>query len=121
MFLNLSHHPSAQWSPAQREAAEALGGEVVDQAFPEIPPVASEAEVAALGGQLVAEILGRKPDAAMVQGEFTLAFFLVRELQLRTIPCFAATTKRISRVERQADGSSRTVSVFEFVRFRRYW
>ena len=53
---------------------------------------------------------------AMVQGEFTLAFTLVRRLQRRGIICLAATTKRV--VEMLDDGS--TLRKFVFVRFRPY-
>jgi CRISPR-associated protein Csx16 len=120
MFLNVSAHPSAEWVAAQRSAAEALGGEVADQLFPEVPASASEADVAATGAGLIAEICAKSPAAVMVQGEFTLTFYLVRELQSRGIPCYAATTRRLSQVERRPDGLSRTLSLFEFVRFRRY-
>jgi CRISPR-associated protein Csx16 len=53
---------------------------------------------------------------ALVQGEFTLAFEIVRRLQERNITCLAATTKR--HVEDSGEG--RKTSTFRFVRFRSY-
>jgi hypothetical protein len=52
----------------------------------------------------------------MVQGEFTLAYALVRELQKRGIVCLAATTGR----EVLEDSERVKTSRFEFVRFREY-
>ena len=52
----------------------------------------------------------------MVQGEFTLAHALVRELQKKGIVCLAATTKRDVL---EASGGLKTTR-FEFVRFREY-
>lgn len=120
MFLNLSNHRSADWPSTQRAAAEAVGGAVVDLSFPEVPPEAGSEEVQALGEGLLAAILLQRPQAAMVQGEFTLAFYLVDALELRGIPCYAATTRRVVEITRLEDGASRKLSRFEFVRFRRY-
>jgi hypothetical protein len=45
MLLNLSNHPSVNWSPEQRAAAERQFGGVADLAFPHIDPTATTAEV----------------------------------------------------------------------------
>lgn len=120
VFLNLSNHPSAAWPPPQRAAAEALGGEIVDEPFPEVPPAATSEQVAALGDALLQSILPRAPQAAMVQGEFTLAFYLVQALELRGVPCYAATTRRIVETAPLSTGAIEKKSRFEFVGFRRY-
>jgi CRISPR-associated protein Csx16 len=52
----------------------------------------------------------------MVQGEFTLAHALVRELQKKGIVCLAATTRR----EVLEDTGGLKTTRFEFVRFREY-
>ena len=120
MFLNLSNHPSSGWSQGQLAAAESLGGAILDEPFPEVPPEADGEEVRRLGADVVDRVLPLAPAGVMVQGEFTLAFYLVTELQLRGIPCYAATTRRISVSIRLPDGGSQTRANFEFVRFRRY-
>ncbi len=120
MFVNISKHPNHTWSAKQRVAAEALGGRVVDEAFPEVPPEASESAVAAIGRALAGKVAALAPEAAMIQGEFSLAFFLVCELQSKGIPCYAATTRRLVESKALADGTTEKVSRFEFVRFRRY-
>jgi hypothetical protein len=120
VFLNLSNHPSAGWSPLQLAEAEALGGGVVDEPFPDVAPEASTAEIGEIGADLVARIAARSPRAAMVQGEFTLAFYLVSELESRGIACYAATTRRVTETRTLPGGAAEKTSRFEFVQFRRY-
>ena len=105
MFVNLSNHPSETWSERQRAAAESLGGPIVDEPFPEVPPEASTEEVEALGATTFQRIALSDPAAVMIQGEFTLTLALVRKFQERGIPCYSATT-----------GKAR----FDFVQFRQY-
>lgn len=120
MFLNLSNHPSPQWPEAEIAAAKALGGDLMDMTFPEVPPEAGPEEVRHMGSGLIQKIAALRPDAILIQGEFTLAFFLVSALQASGFACYAATTRRISQMELLPDGSKRRISVFAFVQFRRY-
>ena len=120
VFLNISNHPAAQWPDKQREAAERLGGAIVDEPFPEVPPETSSQQTADLGAKLLRKVLALGPTAAMVQGEFVLSFYLVLALEARKIPCYAATTRRVVEVATLGDGATRRVSRFEFVQFRRY-
>jgi hypothetical protein len=120
VFLNLSNHPSAGWSPRQLGEAEALGGGVVDEPFPDVPPEADASQIREIGARLVSRIAARAPSAAMVQGEFTLAFYLVSELESRGITCYAATTRRVTDTRASPGGAAEKASRFEFVRFRRY-
>jgi hypothetical protein len=114
VLLNLSNHPAARWEPEQRVAALALAPRVEDLPFPVVEPSLDEAGVAALAEQVLAQVPPGTV-AAMVQGEFTLTFRLVRALEARGVPCFAATTAR-EVVERGGE----KLSTFRFVRFRRY-
>ena len=118
VFVNLSSHSSADWSEAQRQAALRLAPEIKDLQFPSVPPEAGIAEIAALADRVVARLATELPGAThvMVQGEFTLAHALVRELQKRGIVCLAATTRRDVL---EASGGVKTTR-FEFVRFREY-
>jgi hypothetical protein len=120
VFLNLSNHPAADWPPAQRAEAQALGGEIVDEPFPAVPPDADSEHVEVLGQNTLQRILARAPAAAMVQGEFTLTLYLVQALELQGIPCYAATTRRIVENTVVTAGTTEKRSCFEFVRFRRY-
>jgi hypothetical protein len=120
VFLNLSNHPSAGWSPRQLAEAEALGGGVVDEPFPDVPPEADASQIREIGARLVSRIAARAPSAAMVQGEFTLAFYLVSELESRGIACYAATTRRVTETRTLPGGAVEKTSRFEFVQFRRY-
>jgi CRISPR-associated protein Csx16 len=114
-FVNLTNHPSAQWEREQIEAALALAERIEDVLFPNVPPEASEKDLSAIAEACVAQ-LPPTSTHALVQGEFTLAFELVRRLQERNITCLAATTER----QVEAVGEGRKTSRFRFVRFRSY-
>jgi CRISPR-associated protein Csx16 len=118
VFVNLSNHPSACWSEAQKGAALRLAPEIRDWPFPPVPPEAEAAEIADLAEQTAAALADALPGAThvMVQGEFTLAHALVRRLQQRGLVCIAATTRRQVLEDRGAVKTTR----FEFVRFREY-
>jgi CRISPR-associated protein Csx16 len=118
VFVNLSNHPSGEWSAAQRLAAIELAPEIGDWPFPEVPPEADPADVTTLADNVVVRLFCEIPGTthAMVQGEFTLAFEIVRRLQARGVTCLAATTERVVA---EADEGRKT-STFRFVRFRAY-
>lgn len=120
MFVNVSNHPSSGWSGPQLAAAQALGGEVVDVPFPDVPPECDTDAVRTLGAAILGKIAALYPVAILVQGEFTLAFYLVSELQFMSFRCYAATTRRVSEIEVLPEGPSRRISRFEFVQFRKY-
>jgi hypothetical protein len=114
LFLNLSNHPSSSWSAEQRGASLALAGAVLDHPFPNVPPEADEAEVAALAAECLKALPAGEVTAAMVAGEPTLCVHLVAGLQARGVVCYAATTERRSVVG--ADGVK--TSVFAFKKWR---
>jgi CRISPR-associated protein Csx16 len=118
VFVNLSNHPSSDWSNPQREAALRLAPEIRDLRFPEVPPEAGIADIAVLAGRVVRRLGAELPGVthAMVQGEFTLVQALVRRLQQMGVVCLAATTRR--KVSLSAGNEK--ISYFEFVRFREY-
>jgi CRISPR-associated protein Csx16 len=118
ILVNLSNHPSGEWGASQREAALLCAPEIRDWPFPEVSPEADAAEIERLAEEIVADLMQAVPGAThvMVQGEFTLAHWLVRELQARGVICLAATTRR--EVLENAGGLKTTR--FEFVRFREY-
>lgn len=119
MVYNISNHPSAGWDEAQLAAARQLAGDVIDIAFPAVPPCASSDEVKTLAqscfSQLAASI-DPCVDVAHVMGEMTFCYVLVHELQQLGVRCFASTTSR--QVSYNAQGEK--VSQFHFVTFREY-
>lgn len=113
-FINFSNHPSVQWGNEQLKKAEEFG-EVIDLAFPSVPPEADENEIARLAEAFAGKIIGMDPAAVMIQGEFTLAFAVVSRLKREGIRCLAACSNRLVEEEDNVKHVR-----FEFVRFREY-
>lgn len=118
MFINYSHHPSAQWGETQLEAARVYG-EVVDIPFAKVKPEASSDEVIALAEAETKKILEKLPEAVLCQGEMVLTYHLVRLLKQNRVRVLCATTNRHID-ETIVDGKTVKQSVFEFVQFREY-
>lgn len=116
-FINISNHPSDQWSQEQLEAAREYAEEIVDFPFPHVPATANEDEVAEIAEQLLYEVGALKKNIAAihVMGEHTLTYLLVGLYRLTEATVLAATTDRVARI---VDGKK--VSEFNFVRFREY-
>jgi hypothetical protein len=117
MLINLSNHPSKNWSREQLNAAIDQFGEVVDMAFPNVPPTASSQEVDAMVTELFNQLPYGNIEAIHVMGEMTLVYkFVTRS----AIPCIASTTERISIEKLNEDGSSTKTFTFKFIQFRNY-
>jgi hypothetical protein len=114
-FLNISNHPSSSWTPAQVEAARALGGEPADVGFPNVDPSWSTSEIEDFAIHFAESLDLEEVGGAMVAGEPLFAVLLVRELQKLNVACYTATTER--GVE-ERDGQK--ISRFSFVRFREW-
>ena len=113
MFLNLSNHPSASWSPAQLAAA---GGKVTDLSFPQIDPDGDEAYIAQLANEYYNKIKAIQGVTTVhLMGEMNFTFALVTKLKAEGIKCVASTTKRETVEENGVK-----ISKFNFVRFREY-
>ncbi len=117
-FLNITNHPSANWPKEQREAALAIGREIVDIPFPEIDPTWESVRVVEMAVDFFKDLQDRSllPAAAVVQGEYTFSFALVLLFLRANLPCYNATTKRMV----QHDESGAIVKRFEFVQFRAF-
>ncbi len=120
-FVNYSNHVSSRWSSAQLEAARAYG-DIVDIPFAQVDPSATKAEVDALAEAEVAKIMDATPSIAMVQGEMTLVYNVVRRLQDKGVKCVAACTRRRTdeEVQRLAAAGLTKEGMFEFMGFREY-
>ncbi len=116
MFINLTNHPSANWSLEQFKAAQGYG-DIVDMPFPIIEPVFNKAEVDELADITVDSIIGLDSNPVVhVMGEMTFTYAVVERLKARGIVCVASTTERL--VKMTPDGKK--ISEFKFVQFREY-
>ena len=118
MFINLSNHPSANWSAEQRNTAELLYGEIFDLPFPVVDPSGDEGYIASLADEYCRKILDLSdgmPVTVHLMGEMTLTYSIVAALCQLGVRCVASTTERIVT---EVDGKK--VSEFHFVQFREY-
>ncbi len=114
-FINVSNHPSAKWSAEQAQAALAIAPDgMQDIQFPNVPPTATEADVAVMAESICAQI----PDGSVVMasGEFTLTYAITKRLRARGITVVAATTNRVMKDL----GDGRKEAQFVFVQFRAF-
>lgn len=119
VFINHTNHPSANWSVEQKNAAE-LFGKIVDIPFPDVPPNINTAAVHEMVLNKLQEILNLSPVAVLCQGEFNYTVAMAEELKNRGIPVMAATSERVVSEITESDGSTKRVSIFNFVQFREY-
>lgn len=127
MFINVSNHPSNNWSKKQYETAFQMGS-VVDLAFPEVDPMMDSTQVFDLAQEYFAKIETLKTNnklvtediTVMVAGEFTFTFYLVKLLKQHNYKVVAACTKRETVEHQQEDGSVIKVAKFVFIQFREY-
>lgn len=113
-FVNLSNHPSSNWDATQRQAAEQYGA-IVDVPFPAVPAGEDEAYIRKLSDELVQKVMQYQPGAVLCQGEFTLAYSVIRTLKARGVCVLAACSER----NVVTHGNTKQV-VFRFERFREY-
>ena len=119
MFLNLSNHPSANWSAEQKSAAETVGGAIVDLPFPIVDPAGDVDYISSLADEYLCRILEMSDGEDVtvhLMGEMTLTFALIQRLLAEDIPCVASTTERNTIM---ATGGKK-ISEFRFVQFREY-
>lgn len=116
MLLNLSNHPSSQWSQAQLVAAKVYG-DVIDIPFPSIDPYASEADIAVLVEDffhLVKSMGGVEDLTIHLMGEFSFTYALLCRLRQDGYNCIVSTSARNVIMK---EGIKEVI--FEFVRFRK--
>ena len=116
MFINLTNHPSENWSEEQLKAAQEYG-EIVDISFPNIEPFFTSEDINELAETTMEgiKILDAHP-VVHVMGEMTFTYAVVSRLKALGITCVASTTERI--VKMMPDGKK--ISEFKFVQFREY-
>lgn len=117
MFINLTNHPSENWSKEQLTAARQYG-EIVDLPFPIIEPTFTKDDILLLVKESTDAIMTIKDGNTVVHvmGEMTFTHNLVNALEKAGITCLASTTERNTIM--LPDG--RKISEFKFVQFREY-
>ena len=115
MLVNLSNHPSSEWPTSQREAALRLESSIVDVPFPDVDPRIDGVEFEELAQETVRRVMAAEARSAMVQGEPTMVFMVVRMLREARVRCYAATTERDSFEELAQNGLAPASGVSEFL------
>lgn len=119
VFVNLSNHPSADWSEEQKKAALAYGG-IIDVPFPSVPSSCSDKAMQKLADKAIGAVTKAAYPArevtVHVMGEMTLTYRIVNKLKARGIRCLASTTNRMTNDL----GNGEKISQFHFVKFREY-
>lgn len=119
VFINFTNHPSGNWDEKQIKEASVYG-EIVDVPFPKVPPTVSKEEILALAESYVSKITQYAPAAVLCQGEFCLAYQVIRLLMEQNIKVLAACSDRETIEWKREDGSMQKEVVFRFVQFREY-
>lgn len=119
MLLNLSNHPSFNWSNEQKDAAIRQFGGIVDLPFPMIDPDASLESVEELAEETYERIISMNliDLSVHVMGELTFCYAFLKILELKGIAAYASTTHR----EVVVNESGVKTSVFRFFKFRPYF
>ena len=119
VFVNLSNHPSADWSEEQKKAALAYGG-IIDVPFPSVPSSCSDQAMQKHADKAVGAVAKAAYPArevtVHVMGEMTLTYRIVNKLKARGIRCLASTSDRVAN----DIGNGEKISQFHFVEFREY-
>lgn len=118
MFVNFTNHPSINWEKEQLEAALHYG-KIVDIPFPNVSPVASPEEIKKEAENQIARIEKHNPEYVLCQGEFCMAYQVIKGLKERGIRVGAACSERRTIEKRGAEGIEKNV-LFHFVQFREY-
>ena len=119
VFINLSNHPSLNWSNDQLSEAKKYG-KVIDIPFPSIDASCSEDVIDELVDEYYIKLNKYDNPVVMVQGEFTFTYRIVKRLKEAGIKALTSCSERIATTKTDADGNVEKMSVFKFVRFREY-
>lgn len=121
VFINLSNHPSKNWSKEQIRCALDLVPEakIIDVGFPAVDSTASENDIYTLAVKITKDISEYSPSVVMCQGEFGLTYCVVNLLKELGIKAVYGCSER-KTIERQTENGIEKTSVFQFVKFRYY-
>lgn len=113
-FINFTNHPSAKWEECQRKEALKYG-EILDIPFPAVDAKGDEAYISKLADEYAERIIKLHPEAVLCQGEFTLAYQVIKRLVGYGVTVLTACSERMIK----ESGNKKEV-IFVFSRFRKY-
>ena len=119
-FVNMTNHPSQNWSEAQRAAALEYGP-ILDLPFPAVAESAELSDVSRMAIRYFDSIRAFDAPVVLIQGESVFTYCLVRLLEYARIPALACVSRRRVRETVLPDGSTQKTAVFTFAGFRPYW
>ena len=114
VFINFTNHVSELWSEKQKAAAERYGS-IVDVPFPNVSPQCDREHIGRMAEEIIQELSSMNPAAVLCQGEFCLAYQVIKGLQEKGIKVLAACSER-NTIE---TGNQKRVT-FEFVQYREF-
>jgi hypothetical protein len=119
MLINLSNHPSANWSAEQTGIAIKQFGEIQDLPFPAVDPTGNNMYLEQLAEDYLNIIVKKYFSVPLptihIMGEMTFTYSMVRLLQNYGFTCVSSTTERIAKEE-----NGLKTSEFRFIKFRPY-
>lgn len=118
MFINFTNHPKKNWTRRQIEASE-LYGEIIDVPFPDVSPQSTSKEVLQEAENYVEKIMQYEPKFVLCQGEFCMAYHVIRLLKMRGVRVGAACSERKVTETTTESGTDKVVS-YQFVQYREY-
>ena len=120
MLINLSNHPSSNWSEKQKEEALKKFGAIEDMPFPNVPPEMTTEGVKKMAAQYFLDISKKNDKVGLttfhLMGEMTFVAALTPMLQKHNFNVVCSTTKRTIIEEKNGIKTAQ----FEFVQFRAY-
>ena len=94
-------------------------GCIEDVPFPQVSASMGREEVQKLAKEYATQILEKKPDCVLCQGEFCVSWHVVDTLKKAGVRVVAACSERIAE-EVYGECGTEKRSVFRFVQFREY-
>lgn len=118
MFVNFTNHPSKKWSRKQIGASKCYG-DIVDIPFPVVSPESTVEEIQQTAEVYAEKILQYSPQFVLCQGEFCMAYHVIRILKEKGIRVGAACSER--RVtESTTETETKKEVCYQFVQYRDY-
>ena len=119
LFINISNHPTANWSQKQIDTAKKFG-EIIDYPFPVVGAAWGEEDICRLAEKVIQDVSVYKDAVLLIQGEYTLTYQLVKRAKELGMRAVAACSDRVTQESVNEDGTTTKISKFEFVQFRDY-
>lgn len=118
VFVNFTNHPSETWTYEQIEAS-ACYGDIVDVPFPEVSPESTSEQIRQKAEAYAGKIMQYSPQFVLCQGEFCMAYHVIRILKEKGFRVGAACSER-KVTEITTETETKKIVRFQFVQYREY-